>query len=384
MSKEDVEHRNGTNGTNGTNGEHLRRLETADMELGATDVVRQHITRPVVGVAPVSQRRLDFEHSRPRWLREMLAEATGVFFYVYPGIASTAAFILNQNNPTPDLQFSSMLQIGFAYMAGIAFAIITCASTSGGHFHPAMTLAFAIFQDFPWRKVPRYIFAQICGSFVAGLALMGTYRQQIRDLEGVMRAKGLPMVMNGGPASILCTFPGENQHNLGYLFLIEFVTDLYIGLVIWASLDPANPFMSPQVAPFAIGLAFCNMIWGNAFISIATNTARDLGTRLVAAIFYGGEAFTYRNYSWIPILTNIPATLIAIAFYELVCRDSVQKIKQGHLRHEDGEDALVRHLSKIEPMETGITDAAADEQTARMGIRQRLRGSFGGKEKESV
>jgi hypothetical protein len=82
MSKEDIEHRNGTNGTNGTNGEHLRRLETAEMELGATDVVRQHITRPVVGVAPVSQRRLDFEHKRPRWLREMLAEATGVFFYV--------------------------------------------------------------------------------------------------------------------------------------------------------------------------------------------------------------------------------------------------------------------------------------------------------------
>jgi len=373
MGHEHVENSSGSE-------DNLRRLQTGEMELGATEVTRQHIVRPVVGVPPVSQRRLDFEHKRPRWLREMLAEATGVFFYVYPGIACTAGFILNSSNPTPDLQFSSMLQIGFAYFAGISFAIITCASTSGGHFHPAMTLTFAIYQDFPWRKVPRYIFAQVCGAFVAGLVLMGTYRQQILAMEATFREKDLPMVMNGGPASILCTFPGEAQHNLGYLFLIEFVTDLYIGLIIWAALDPANPFMSPQAAPFTIGLAFCTMVWCNAFISIATNTARDLGTRIVAAIFYGGQAFSYRNYAWIPILTNIPATLLAVGFYELVCRDSVQKIKQGHMRHADGEEALVRHLSKIETMETGITDAAADDQTARLGLRQRVRGSFGGKE----
>jgi len=31
------------------------------------------------------------------------------------------------------------------------------------------------------------------------------------------------------------------------------------------------------------------MIWGFADITISTNLARDLGTRIVAAIFYGGE-----------------------------------------------------------------------------------------------
>lgn len=72
------------------------------------------------------------------------------------------------------------------------------------------------------------------------------------------------MAFNGGPASILCSFPGETQHNLGYLFFIEFFVDSYIvscsglpyhsssetdtslqGIVIWAVLDPANPFVSP-------------------------------------------------------------------------------------------------------------------------------------------
>ncbi|THV98202.1 hypothetical protein D6D25_09011 [Aureobasidium pullulans] len=53
---------------------------------------------------------------------------TGVFFYVYPGIASTASFLLNETNPA----FGSLLQVGFAFGFGIAFAIITCGSTSGG------------------------------------------------------------------------------------------------------------------------------------------------------------------------------------------------------------------------------------------------------------
>lgn len=52
------------------------------VELGATEAVQQHMSRHVVATKPVSQRKLDFEHKRPRILRECMAEATGVFFYV--------------------------------------------------------------------------------------------------------------------------------------------------------------------------------------------------------------------------------------------------------------------------------------------------------------
>ena len=55
---------------------------------------------------------------------------------VYPGIAATAGFLLNKGNPA----YSSFFQIGWAYAIGIAFAIITCAPTSGGHFNPGKTM----------------------------------------------------------------------------------------------------------------------------------------------------------------------------------------------------------------------------------------------------
>ena len=42
----------------------LHRLHTHDLEIGATEAVQKHYSRHVVATKPVSQRKLDFEHSR--------------------------------------------------------------------------------------------------------------------------------------------------------------------------------------------------------------------------------------------------------------------------------------------------------------------------------
>lgn len=280
-----------------------------------------------------------------------MAEATGVFFYVFPGIASVAAFTLNATSPVGVTAFGSLFQIGCAFALGIAFAIITCAPVSGGHFNPAITIALAIWQGFPLKKVPYYIFSQILGAFIAGLMVMGMYWTQIQEMKAVLLEKGMPLVANGAPASILCSFPNPDQTNMGFVFMTEFFVDAFIAIVIWACIDPANPFVAPAGAPFVIGLAYAAMVWGFADITISTNLARDLGTRMVAAIFFGKEAFTYMNYTPIAVLVNIPATIIATGYYELLMRDSLMNIKKGHAVHESGEDGLMRHLTK-----TGTVD----------------------------
>jgi len=56
--------------------------------------------------------------------------------------------------------------------------------------------------------------------------------------------------------------------------------------------------------------AYANMVWGFANVTISTNLARDLGTRIVAAIFFGGDAFN--KYAPIAILVNVPATLYVL------------------------------------------------------------------------
>ena len=157
-----------------------------------------------------------------------MAEATGVFFYVFPGIASVASLLVNAENPLGASVFGSFFQIGWGFAVGIAFAIITCAPTSGGHFNPAITIAFAVWQGFPWKKVPYYIVSQIFGAFIAGLVVTGMYWPQIQELQAATLAAGMPLVSASGPASILCVFPRPDQANLGYVFLLEFFVDSFI------------------------------------------------------------------------------------------------------------------------------------------------------------
>lgn len=296
---------------------------------------------------PITPRRLAFETTRPLLLRQCLAEATGVFFFVFTGLASVAAYILYSDAEAGAAAFGSHFQTGCAFGLGVAFAVISCAPTSGGHFNPAVTVAMAFWRGFPWWKVPLYVLSQILGSFLGGLMVMGAFWPQIRDLNVKFVEEGKPLVGAGAPASILCAFPGPSQDNLGYVLLMETIVCVFIGLIIWATLDPSNPFIRPNCIPLVLGAAYASMIWAFGSLALSTNLARDLGTRIVAAMLYGGQAFTYRGYAPIAMFVNIPATLLATAFYEAVMRDSLAVIGKGEAAYADGEVMLYGQLRRM-------------------------------------
>jgi len=51
-------------------------------------------------------------------------------------------------------------------------------AVSGAHLNPAVSVAFALRGDFPWRRVPRYVVAQFAGAVLATLLLMGLIGKQ--------------------------------------------------------------------------------------------------------------------------------------------------------------------------------------------------------------
>ena len=63
--------------------------------------------------------------------------------------------------------------VGIAITWGlIVMAMIYAFSeTSGAHFNPAVSIAFAFAKKFSWKEVPKYIIAQILGALVASLIL---------------------------------------------------------------------------------------------------------------------------------------------------------------------------------------------------------------------
>src|SRR5690242_17386805 len=57
--------------------------------------------------------------------------------------------------------------ITWAWGFGVVVACYVAARLSGAHLNPAVTLALAICNGFPWRKVAGYMAAQMAGGVVA-------------------------------------------------------------------------------------------------------------------------------------------------------------------------------------------------------------------------
>ncbi|KAI0661138.1 aquaporin-like protein [Cubamyces menziesii] len=324
------------------------------MAVAGSHHLRQRDFVHLADIKPRSNAYIAWEHRRHRqahWLVECAAEFMGVFFYVFAGVGSTASFILSGTAQLNGL--GSLFQIGTAYAFGILFAIVVCAPTSGGHFNPAMTIAHLIFKRVTPAKALRYIVAQVLGAYVACLLVYVQWRDLIMEVIEILEAAGkLDAVMftANGPAGIFAIYatPGVS---LGRIFLNEFVCDFLIGLVIWACLDPTNFSAPPAAGPWIISFAYAVVVWGYSPVTVATNAARDVGARLMALTIWGMPAGG-GSYAAIAALTNIPATLLAVAFYEFVLADSSRVVTPihadflaGHLAHEEHSQGVIREAS---------------------------------------
>jgi len=279
---------------------------------------------------------------RVHWLVECIAEMSGVFFYCYAGLGATAAYtvgnILRLNG------IGSLFTIGAAYGMGIVVALVVCTATSGGHFSPAVTVVHILFNRLPPAKGIRYIIAQILGGFIASMLVYWQWNALIKDAEAALKAAGLYDAENFsivGPAGIFALYPNPAVP-LGQVFLNEFVSDFFIGVVISACLDPTNFFTPPAAAPWIIGLTYGTAIWGFASNGLAANTARDVGGRLAAIAIWGTRA-SGGKYAALAALTNILATVVAYSFYEFIFKDSSRVLTTIGKECHDSRAAQLEH-----------------------------------------
>ena len=85
--------------------------------------------------------------------------------------------------------------------AGTALGVWFSGGVSGGHINPAVTIAMATFRDFPWRKVPAYIFAQVMGGLCGAGIIYANYIHAIDLVEGGRNIRTVP-----GTASLFSTY----------------------------------------------------------------------------------------------------------------------------------------------------------------------------------
>ena len=241
-------------------------------------------------------------------VRELAAECLGTFILIAFGAASVAQMVLSHH--TLGTTLSVNISWGLAVMLG-AYA---SAGVSGAHLNPAVSLAFAVFRDFPLRKVVPYAIAQTLGAFLASAVVYLTYREALDAFDGGVRA----VAGQTATAGIWATYPQ------GYLSIAGGFVDQVVGTALlliglFALVDARNAKIPPYLIPAFAGLLVLAI--GATFgmnSGYAINPARDFGPRLFTFVAgWGGEVFRAGNgWWWVPLVAPPIGALLGAFVYD--------------------------------------------------------------------
>lgn len=289
--------------------------------------------RPV-GEVP-GRRPTQMETLRAGLLGDVMAEFLGTMVLIAfgDGVVAMAVAALNQSGraqspATIFLATGDWLLITWGWAVAVVFGIYVAGGITGAHINPAVTLAFAVRGDFPWRKVPAYWGAQVLGAFVGAALVFLVYHDAISSYESVNHVtRGeLNSVVT---YSIFATFPAPYFHG-GWIgpLIDQIIGTAFLLMFVAALVDRRNLAPKANLTPWLVGLAVAaiGMSYG-ANAGYAINPARDFGPRLFAAIAGWGQVALPGNgtgfsaYFWIPIVGPLIGGTLGILVYDFFIKN---------------------------------------------------------------
>ena len=220
----------------------------------------------------------DFEDGSLEY-RRLFSEVWGTFLLVLVaaggGVIGATAFGSDLTLPMKALA-PGMMVMGIIFFMG---------TISGAHLNPAVTLAFAVRGNFPWRRVPGYIGAELLGAILASVFLQLMYGNIINGATeptpdvNIWVAMGTEAVLTLGLVSVILG-TASGARNVGFNGALA--VGAYIGLV---------------------------SVWGAPVSGASMNPARSLGPELI-----GGDLSNY----WIYLVGPIIGAMIAVVFERIL------------------------------------------------------------------
>lgn len=246
--------------------------------------------------------------------RECAAEFLGTLVLVTFGVAVVAQVVLGEKS------HGEYLSINLGWGLAVTMGILVAGGVSGAHLNPAVTLAVAVCQDFPWRKVLPYCVAQMAGAFVASAIVFAVYHEALESFAGTTRDQST--------AGIWATYP-QDFLSLGGGLIDQVVGTALLVACVFAIGDKRNANPAPVQGAIAVGLlvVLIGMTFGlNA--GYAINPARDFGPRLFTAVAgWGPDVFRWGNgFWWVPIVGPLAGGIIGGWIYQaLIARHHPQE-----------------------------------------------------------
>jgi len=133
-------------------------IDTANPSPAASQTARM---QALLGVQPRWGR--DFDDLSHEW-RRLFAEVLGTFLLV---LVAAGGPVVSAFSHGAVSQVAYVSAPGLMVMAIILFMGLV----SGAHLNPVVSIAFALRHEFPWKRIPGYLAAQVVGSVLACLLL---------------------------------------------------------------------------------------------------------------------------------------------------------------------------------------------------------------------
>jgi aquaporin Z len=205
--------------------------------------------------------------------RRLFGELFGTFFLV---LVATGGPLVGHAFPDTMSRTAEVVAPGVMLMAIILFM----GKVSGAHLNPVVSIAFSLRGDFPWRRVPGYLVAQVVGAILAAWFL-----QTVVHVSAVYGS----------------TYPAAGTSALD-AFLVEIV--LTVGLVS-VILGTASSAQNVGIlGALAIGgyLALAGL-WASPISGASMNPARTFGPDVVGADF---------NHYWVYVAGPLIGAVLAV------------------------------------------------------------------------
>ncbi len=235
-----------------------------------------------------------------------LAEYLGTLLLILLGGGVVAGAVLKTSKAYEAGWITIVVAWGFA----VSFAIYAVGNISGAHINPAVTLGLAFAGDFPWQKVPGYIFAQVSGAFTGAVIVWIFYIPHWRKTQDQIAKLA---VFSTVPAirSYIHNFVSEMIGTAVLLFGL-----LFIGVNHFA--EGLNPLVVGALI-MAIGFSL------GGTTGFAINPARDLGPRVAHFLLpVNGKGSSDWKYASVPVFGPFMGALLGTSLYQILYKNDMQ------------------------------------------------------------
>jgi glycerol uptake facilitator protein len=248
----------------------------------------------------------------PGLAAELIAEFLGTMVILLFGDGVVAMVQLFGTGVPGEIVKGGYTNITIAWGLAVTMGVYISGKISGGHLNPAVTLAMAVFRDFPWRKVIPFFLAQTLGAFCGAALVFWNYLPAFHAAD--------PQLSH--TASVFTTFPAFGQQPMAGLLDQTIGTALLL-LMVFAITDERNQPPGSNLGPLMIGTIVIVIGMGfGGMHGYAINPARDFGPRLftVVAGFSNNGLTSGDLVFWVPIVGPLLGGVIGAGVYDHAIR----------------------------------------------------------------